>query len=533
MERFKLQFIRKFHLAFAMLMLATLASVWIYNDRVNFYKQSIEQMTMANNALQGYQELFNLVSRELRAMSESVLEGDSRALSEPGLVTSVLREVVSIVRQDIAEEAAFSGNGDASTALEQVLEIERVVEEIIRTSQLIGQALNEGRTDDASNALEQFKNTGFADSFNALIIAAMADQTLEPPSENREASELIQAVAKWAPFLMTGLVVIIFLLNFVLSRRTINSVSALHDGVLALRSGDLSHRIPKLRDKEFQRLGATFNAMAIRLSEQREQLRDTNVQLEVMVDDRTRQLQETNKKLANADLSHRKLLADISHEFRTPLTVIRGEAEIAMRGSDKTRKEYRDSFQRIVKQAVNSTRLVDDLLFMARADAGEPRLKLSSVQIVNMIDSVCQEFAAHAEKKGVKIEHCSIAAGTLVEGDAGRLRQVFAILMDNALKFSDSGGRILIEVLQGGRNLTILFKDEGIGLTEEESELAFKRFYRASTAVEQASGSGIGLAVAKAIVEAHNGTISLSGKPGQGATATVVLPFGREFGILI
>ena len=221
-------------------------------------------------------------------------------------------------------------DGDASAALEQVLEIERVVEEIIRTSQLIGQALNEGRTDDARNALEQFKNSGFADSFNALIIAAMADQTFEPPSEDREASELIQAVAEWAPVLMTGLVVIIFLLNLVLSRRTIHSVSALHDGALALRSGDLSHRIPKLSDKEFQRLGATFNAMAIRLSEQREQLRDTNVQLEVMVDDRTRQLQETNKKLANADLSRRKLLADISHEFRTPLTVIRGEAEIAI-----------------------------------------------------------------------------------------------------------------------------------------------------------------------------------------------------------
>jgi signal transduction histidine kinase len=286
-----------------------------------------------------------------------------------------------------------------------------------------------------------------------------------------------------------------------------------------------------LKELEFRRLGEAFNTMALQLSEHRKQLRDTNIQLETTVDERTRALQESNRKLAAVDVNRRELLANISHEFRTPITVIRGEAEIALRGSNKTSADHQESFRRIVDQAVNATRLVDDLLFIARADAGEPRLKLSSVSIAGMIDLVCQEFSAKAEKKGIKIEQGQVATRTVVHGDPGRLRQVFAILLENAIRYSNPGDRVEIQVLQRSGSVEIIFRDEGIGLTEEESELAFERFYRAPKAIEQAAGTGLGLPVAKAIVEAHKGTISLSGKPGQGATATVVLPLGRPFGI--
>jgi signal transduction histidine kinase len=106
------------------------------------------------------------------------------------------------------------------------------------------------------------------------------------------------------------------------------------------------------------------------------------------------------------------------------------------------------------------------------------------------------------------------------------------ILMENALRYSNPGDRVEIQVLQGNGNVKVIFQDEGIGLTEEESKLAFERFYRAPMAIEKASGTGLGLPVAKAIVKAHNGVISLKGRLGEGATATVVLPIGREFGFV-
>lgn len=532
MRRFKLQFVRKFHLAFAILMLATLAISWFYSESVKWYQHDVQRITLANEVLQDYQELSNLIFRKMGALSDGVLRGDSSKLAELGGGAAALQGTILTLRQGIAKEAAFGGSGEKGEGLEQLLEIEQLVDELIRTSEPIEQALKDGRIEDARHQLEMFRNSGRADYLNILVAAATTDQKIKAAGKEREATALSLSIAKLMPVLLAVLVVVTLFFIFNLSRHLTSSVNALHQGALALKNDDLAYRIPELSEMEFQRLGEAFNTMAIQLSEHSEQLRDTNIQLEAMIDERTSELLESNEKLADVDANRRKLMADISHEFRTPLTVIRGEAEIAMRGSGKTQAEHEESFRRIMDQADNATRLVDDLLFIARADAGEPRLKLSAVAIVDLIASVCLEFAAKARKMGIKIEQGRMDSKAYAQGDPGRLRQVFAILMENALRYSNPGDRVEIEVLQGNDSVEIMFRDEGIGLTEEESELAFDRFYRAPGAVEKSTGTGLGLPVAKAIVDAHHGSISLTGKPGQGATASVVLPFGRPFGIV-
>jgi signal transduction histidine kinase len=167
---------------------------------------------------------------------------------------------------------------------------------------------------------------------------------------------------------------------------------------------------------------------------------------------------------------------------------------------------------------------VDDLLFIARVDAGEPRLNLRSVDITGTIEAVCEEFQARALQKEIIMEQCSEDKDVLVLGDAGRLRQVFTILLDNALRYSHPGGKVEIDLLRDGSEVIIRFRDHGIGLTEEEADQAFERFFRGSQAMEHAPGTGLGLPVAKAIVEAHKGRITLEGQPGDGATAIVSLP---------
>jgi signal transduction histidine kinase len=243
-----------------------------------------------------------------------------------------------------------------------------------------------------------------------------------------------------------------------------------------------------------------------------------------MVAERTRALQESNRKLAEVDETRRKLLADISHEFRTPLTVIRGESEIAMRGNNKAESEYREALQRIISQADHTTRLVDDLLFIARADAGESRLEMKPVSVGNLVAEICKGFEASAIAKDITIQTDGDANKSNVRGDTGRLRQVFTILLDNALRYSHPGGRIEVRVSSADRRIRVTVKDQGIGLTEAEAARAFERFFRGAQAAGHARGTGLGLPVAKAIVEAHGGTISLTGKPGDGAEASVVLP---------
>ena len=129
---------------------------------------------------------------------------------------------------------------------------------------------------------------------------------------------------------------------------------------------------------------------------------------------------------------------------------------------------------------------------------------------------------AHAFEQVIAIENA------VVMGDAGRLRQVFTVLIDNALRYSKKGDRVEVGLQRQGRDVIITVQDTGIGLTREESRLAFQRFFRGSKAQGHARGTGLGLPVAKAIVEAHNGTISLEGEPGKGALATVILPAEKK-----
>jgi signal transduction histidine kinase len=279
-----------------------------------------------------------------------------------------------------------------------------------------------------------------------------------------------------------------------------------------------------LNEWEFEQLGSAFNTMAHQLAEHRTIMRDSNIRLEATIEERTRALKSSNETLELVDENRRKLLADISHEFRTPLTVIRGESEIALRGKIKTKVEYKETLARIMDQADQATRLVDDLLFIARADAGEPRLKITQVSLNSLLSATCKDFAARAEQNGISIDQDLAATEIMVMGDAGRLRQVFSILIDNALRYSVQDSTITVSLSSDDMGIVVKVKDTGIGLTDDEARQAFQRFFRGGKAQSHARGTGLGLPVAKAIVEAHKGRITLEGKPDEGALVTVVLP---------
>lgn len=246
--------------------------------------------------------------------------------------------------------------------------------------------------------------------------------------------------------------------------------------------------------------------------------------LQSKIDERTGQLEEINQQLEVSDRQRRQLFADISHELRTPLTIVRGEAEMALRGNNKPADEYREALSRVVDQANQIARLVDDLLFVARAEEGKARMDRRAFAVSDVLKGICNDFRAAAARKTIGIEEIYALEEIVVVGDQGRLRQVFAILLDNAIRYSHDHGTVTVSLEKRGEHAEIKIKDRGIGLTAEDAKHVFHRYYRGSSAVQHASrGTGLGLPVAKAIVEAHGGTISLSGETGQGAEATVLL----------
>jgi len=520
----KTSFSRKLHLAFGAMLVITLALALYFYDSVQWFEYDVERITIANSVLNGHRTLASQAAQKLGLIEESVANEAIRDLPQWHDNTQVLRTTILDIRHALAQEDELRNNGIQTNEIDVLNELEALVETIIVSGEVIRTALEENRPADARAEFEQLQSAGVAEVFDELMLETLAASRNKLVEANTETISLAHYITGVLPMFMLGLAGLTVLVAWLFSRGLTRSVNELHHGVQAFTNDDLNHRIPELHEREFEQLGAAFNTMARQLAEHRSTMSDSNIRLEAIVEERTRALKSSNEILELVDENRRKLLADISHEFRTPLTVIRGESEIALRGKVKTKAEYQETLERIVEQTDQATRLVDDLLFIARADAGEPRLKIRLVSVSKILATVCADFSAKAEQNGITIEHKPGDAEAMVMGDSGRLRQVFSILVDNALRYSRQNGTVVVSLALDDKEIVVMVKDTGIGLTEDEVRQAFQRFFRGGKAQSHARGTGLGLPVAKAIVEAHKGRITLEGKPGEGALATVVLP---------
>jgi signal transduction histidine kinase len=296
-------------------------------------------------------------------------------------------------------------------------------------------------------------------------------------------------------------------------------------GTRALAEGDLSHRIAIPGRDEFADLGQSFNRMADDLQSHQKALQSAHANLEAQVAERTEELRQANQSLRKVDETRRAFFADISHELRTPLTVIRGEGEIALRGRNKPVAVYKNSISRIVEQAKHLSVLVNDLLFIARQGAGAARLNLQTIDLGNLLEKVCGDAKVIAHSKAVDISYANGSAEELVLGDPARLRQLFMVLLDNAVRYSNSKSEVKVDIASAGDEVRVRVSDHGIGIAPEELEGIFERFRRGGNASEHnEEGLGLGLPVAKAIVEAHKGRIEMNSRLGEGTTVTVALP---------
>ena len=524
MPAMKTRFSRKLHIAFGAMLTITLALSWYFYDSVQWFEYDVERITVANSVFNGHRSLSAETTRKLSLIDESVANGEIRNLSLWHENIRTLRSSIVAIRQALADENILRRVDRETDEMDILNEMGSLVEVIILSGEVIRSALENGRLEEARAEAETLESGGTAVIFKELMSETLLARKKQLSDANRETISLAHYITGVLPLFMLTLIALTAVIAWLFSRGLTRSVNVLHHGAAAFTGGDLNHRIPELQETEFENLGVSFNTMARQLAEHRTELRDSNVRLEAIVEERTRALKSSNEILALVDENRRKLLADISHEFRTPLTVIRGEAEIALRGKAKTKALYQETLGRIMDQAEQTTRLVDDLLFIARADAGEPRLKVRPVSVSSLLDATCKDFEAKAEQLEISIVRDYEGVNVVAMGDSGRLRQVFSILVDNALRYSKTGGTVEIRLERQTKNIEVTVRDTGIGLTEEESLQAFQRFFRGGNAQGHARGTGLGLPVARAIVEAHKGTITLEGKSGEGAIATVVLP---------
>jgi heavy metal sensor kinase len=236
-----------------------------------------------------------------------------------------------------------------------------------------------------------------------------------------------------------------------------------------------------------------------------------------------------NELLARLDQSFegmRRFVADASHELRTPLSVIRGEADVAL-SHDRSASEYRESLAVILDESRRLSRLVDDLLNLARADGGGVQLQLRQFYFNDLLGDCCRSVQALAAARGVSLE-CRAAGDIPFAGDEELLRRLAMNLLDNAIRYTPAGGRVVAEAAAENSGVRLRISDTGMGIPEEAAPHVFERFFRADKARSRADGGfGLGLSIVKWIAESHNGTVELDSRPSKGSTFVVRLPGGE------
>ncbi len=258
----------------------------------------------------------------------------------------------------------------------------------------------------------------------------------------------------------------------------------------AVAEGDLSVRVPERGPGEIRRLAESFNRM---------------------VDE-----------LARADWQRRNMTADVAHELRTPLHILRGNLEGLLDGVyEATPKQIGAMLDEIHLLS----RLVDDLQTISLAEAGQLPLHLSTVNIAELLADVQTSFSGQAEELGIELAVEAEDEGLQAVADAGRLDQVLGNLVGNALRYTRAGSKIRLQAESSPMGVRLRVRDEGRGISPEDLPFVFDRFYRAEKSRSRhAGGSGLGLAIARQLVQLHHGTIRVESEVGRGTVFIIDLP---------
>ena len=273
-------------------------------------------------------------------------------------------------------------------------------------------------------------------------------------------------------------------------RLGVRPIKRMTETATAIAGGDLSHRVPDVAPgTEAGELGDALNVMLGRIQTSQDRLK--------------------------------QFVADASHELRTPITTIRGYAELHRSGGLQDPGELDEALRRTEQEAVRMGGLVDDLLHLARLDQGRP-IERQPVDLAALARDAARDAQAVAPDRTITV---TTDPTLLVRGDDARLRQVLANLVTNALVHTDDGAPIEVRAHRVGDDAVVEVADRGAGMPPEVAARAFERFYRADASRSRhRGGSGLGLAIVEATVTAHGGAVHLDSRPGEGTTVRVVLP---------
>jgi len=437
-----------------------------------------------------------------------------------------LRSLAELIASESTSPLSKFGFGNIDQALEATMNLKPIGKFI----QVLDESGRIGRTS------ENLKSVQLPISLNALRNGSKGLVTYEtnhslgntplriityPVKENNQVTKMIQVASSLEDVedaLNTLLIILIVTVPSILmiaslggqflANKALKPVDRVTQTARMITSQNLNQRIQTLKVKdEISRLIDTFNEMISRLDQSFRQIK--------------------------------QFTTDASHELKTPLTILKGEVEVALR-KKRPLHEYEQILESNLEEIDRMSKIVEDLLLLSKADIGEIRLNREDIHLTRFISGLTEQMKILAHPKNIRIEISNHQNEIHVFGDTLRMRELFINLIENGIKYTEAGGSILITLTKETDDSVnpmtpkekkavtfakIIVADTGIGIAKEDQDKIFNRFFRVDKArSREQGGSGLGLSICKWIVEAHQGEITVESEPGKGSSFIVRLP---------
>ncbi|TVP98034.1 MAG: sensor histidine kinase [Balneolaceae bacterium] len=284
-------------------------------------------------------------------------------------------------------------------------------------------------------------------------------------------------------------------------RNVTGRIEIMKQKVTKFERGELNERIPVSGNDEIAELSTCFNRMADTIVDNMEEIKKT-------------------------DKLRRELIANVSHDLRSPLASIQGYLEtIQLRGEKITKAEYKQYIETVIGNTRKLNKMIDDLFELSKLDAGNVRPNLEKVSVAELVQDLVLQFKPIAEKKGIELEVVfPKTPNALITADMSLLNRAITNLIDNAIKHTPEGGKVSIISTQNGKDIVIEIIDTGVGISADDIPLVFDRFYQVDKSRSNNTGAGLGLAIARKILQLHGAEIVVNSVENKGTTFRVAIP---------
>ena len=490
-----------------------LSGLTLWNiQRSHFWDERIE---LAQHSYHTHLLLESHIYQLMKQHADALLIGDRDKGTGEAAIQKAITEDVAEIRSAIAREIEMVGEEEYEE-LETRAEIESRVRALTASLSRMSATNTPFDPDIRREQLADILDRKIDEELATLINESLEEEQKEVMDTSAEAQRFRRNSRIAVILAMFAAAASLAGFAFTYVRLVGDPLDGLMNGLQKLHAGNYNDPMPRDGAIEFQRLAEVLDDMASGLKAREAERKTEQERLESKVHERTQELQKLVAQIERTESNRRQLMADISHELRTPLTIVQGEAEVTLRGNVTEAQDYADVLARIRDSARHMNRIVDDMLLIARQEAGKLRLEMRETDLRLVLTEASDMFPMDVLIKAPD-------QALLARIDRIRLRQCILAVFQNARRYG--GPNITAQIESTDDAFEIAIEDNGPGMTDAEKAQAFERYFRGSNASQgDEAGSGLGLPIVRAIMAAHGGKVTLSDRDGGGLRVSLQLP---------